>query len=273
LMAGISTQNDGDKIVMACVVAIGGGELRDGETRSIDKYIVDLAGRAHPHHLFIPTASKEPQGYIDIVKHVYGDQLGCECDSLCILGAGKTADEIEEKIAWADIVYVGGGNTRFMMEAWARNGIDEVLKAKAREGMIVSGLSAGSICWFESGISDSEIMDVGEGQDYVKVSGLGLLPGCHSPHLDVREREEAFDRYLRSTDESFLGIENNCAIVVQGSGYRIIRSRPDKNAYVFRYSGKGIYEKILLEDEGKIEAIERLEAEPALRAAVEGEVC
>lgn len=258
---------------MAYVVAIGGGELRDGETFSIDKYIVDLAGRAHPHHLFIPTASKEPQSYIDIVKHVYGDQLGCECDSLRILGAGKGAEESEEKIAWADIVYVGGGNTRFMMEAWAKNGIDKMLKAKLQAGVVLSGLSAGSICWFEGGISDSEIMDNGEGRDYVKVGGLGLLPGCHSPHLDVRETDEAFRRYLQRNEESFLGIENNCAVMVDGSGYRIVRSRSDKNAYVFRYSGKGVYEKVLLKDKGEIEDIGRLETKRALRATVEGEVC
>lgn len=203
------------------IVAVGGGELRLGETESIDRAIVDLRGRAGPRHLFIPTASGEPEPYIENVARAYG-ALGCACFALR-LKAEPSAAEIEDAVLGADIVYVGGGDTATMLREWRRFGVDRLLDRAWRNGTILSGLSAGSICWFERGLSDSA--SFGEGADdwdYATVEALGFLPGAHCPHYDERAREGKFRAWLGRTDIDFIGIENLAALVVEDGRFRTL---------------------------------------------------
>ena len=125
------------------IVAIGGGELYLNKTLPIDKYIVELSGKKNPVALFIPTASGEPNGYIEAFNQVYGTKLGCLTDVLKIITEDPTDGEIKEKIASADIIYVGGGNTAKMMETWERRNVGFYLKEAYEKGTILAGLSAG----------------------------------------------------------------------------------------------------------------------------------
>lgn len=224
------------------LVLIGGGEIANGETLEIDRYIVESCKKERPHHLFIPTASREPEGYIATVQKVY-ESLGCRCDSLCILDTGITHDEIEQKIDQADIIYVGGGNTKFMLREWAKAGVDKLLRAALQTDKVISGLSAGSICWFEYGISDSESFENDADWSYSYVDGLGALRGCLCPHFDDREKEDRFRRFLASNRKSFLAIENNCAVSIQKDSYRIVRSDKHKNAYIVTPTAHGMIKR------------------------------
>ncbi|MBN1241361.1 MAG: Type 1 glutamine amidotransferase-like domain-containing protein [Spirochaetales bacterium] len=209
------------------IVAIGGGELRLGETEHIDRAIVDLCRRAEPRHLFIPTASGEPEPYIENVARVY-DALGCACSALR-LKAEPSAAEIEDAVLGADIVYVGGGDTATMLREWRRFGVDRLLERAWRGGAIMSGLSAGSICWFERGLSDSASFgDGADDWDYATIEALGFLPGAHCPHYDERSREGKFRAWLGRTDIDFIGVENRAALVVEGGRFRTLAAgRPD----------------------------------------------
>ena len=137
------------------IVVIGGGQLRRLETLPIDRRIVELAGRKRPGALFIPTASGDPEEYIHSFHDVYGRRLRCRTDVLTLTRNRPAPREIAAVIRRADLVYVGGGNTYRMMRIWRRLGVDRLLREAAGRGTVLSGLSAGAICWFRIGHSDS----------------------------------------------------------------------------------------------------------------------
>lgn len=113
---------------MGKIVAIGGGEMKLGETTEIDREIIRLTGKTHPHLLFLPTASNDAVTYYDSVKQHFGEELGCKTDVLFLIDNEPHLKEIEKKICSADCVYVGGGNTAKMMRVWRRTGAAQMLK-------------------------------------------------------------------------------------------------------------------------------------------------
>ena len=132
------------------IVAIGGGEIgRPGtkiETLEIDEEILRLSGKKNPKLLFIPTASGDSAGYIDVVETYFGIKLGCTVDTLLLWGTDLSEREIEKKIESADIIYVGGGNTLSMIRLWKKLGVDTLLQNAAERGVVLSGVSAGAVC-------------------------------------------------------------------------------------------------------------------------------
>ena len=139
---------------MGKIVAIGGGVLRDGESDSIDSFILELSGKENPRALFIPTASYDSPEYTETFTEVFGE-LGCSIDVLNLLGRNPSEDELRSKILSPDIIYVGGGNTLKMMRRWRRLGVDGFIRQAWEAGAVLSGVSAGAICWFDWGHSDS----------------------------------------------------------------------------------------------------------------------
>jgi len=152
------------------------------------------------------------------------------------------------------LVLIGGGNTKFMLREWGKAGVDKLLTEALQTDKVVSGLSAGSICWFEYDISDSESFGNDEDWNYSYVGGLGALRGCHCPHFDDREKESRFDRFLALNKKSFLAIENNCAISIQKDSYRIVRSDKNKNAYIVMPAAHGMM-KTKVKESGDIHDI------------------
>ena len=238
---------------MGTIVAIGGGEIRLSETLAIDATIVELSGKSEPRVLFIPTASGEPDAYIESVKNIYGGRLGCEFESLRILRGDDDEAAVEDKIDSADIIYVGGGNTRMMLEAWREHGVLPRLRDAYAKGTILSGLSAGSVCWFQRAISDSDGFE-SEEWEYCHVDGMGLLPWCHTPHYDIRKQEAKFRDFVMRNESRAIAIENNCAIVFAGEGYRVVKSDPAARAFLLRGGEDGMGE-LPIPPEGKIEEL------------------
>ena len=211
------------------IVAIGGGELSDLDTLPIDKEIVRLSGKKKPVALFIPTASGDAQGYIECFKSIYGIKLGCRTDELLLVKERLSKKEISQKIFSADIIYVGGGNTFRMLKIWKKCGVDELLKQAYKKGIILSGLSAGAICWFKYGLSDSRKF-VGNNDNFafMRVSGLGIIPCTVSPH-HVREkekREPGLAAIMHKTSGVGLAIDDNAAILIQNNEYKVLTSKP-----------------------------------------------
>ena len=220
---------------MGKIVAIGGGEIATGETRSIDKEIISLTGVDRPRALFIPTASSDSEGYWEVFRAVYGRRLGCRTDVLYLLGVSPTREELEERILSADLVYVGGGNTLKMMRRWRRLGVDRVLEEAWRRGTVLCGLSAGCICWFSWGHSDSMAFYDPEGWQYVRVKGMGLIDALGCPHYDSDTagvpRAEEFQRMVRKHADVGIAIDDRCALEVVDDAYRVITSRADGGVY------------------------------------------
>lgn len=225
---------------MGKIVAIGGGEIgrpREGggnypvETTSIDKEIIALSGKTNPRLLFIPTASGDSEGYVEVVKTHFGKRLGCLVDVLRLVKNPPSFEHIKEQILSADIVYVGGGNTLKMMRIWRRLGVDQVLLEAYEKGIVLSGLSAGSICWFSFGNSDS-LSFTSSSKDFIRVSGLGLIHALHCPHYDVEERrKEGLKNMMKKTSGVAIALENCAAIMFVDGEYRVCTSKSGATAY------------------------------------------
>lgn len=231
LVKGYQLYNQGGGLSMKKIVAIGGGELSKRETYAIDVEIVKLSGKSQPKVLFVPTASFEPAGYCERFKNLYESELGGEVKVLYLLDNTLSTEAIEEQILWADIIYVGGGDTSHMLKVWQSKGVDQCLKKAYDQGTLLCGLSAGSICWFKYGQSeiDSEVSE--DGYDYMILEGLNLIPAFHCPHFNEGRRAEVFYQMMASQNEVGIALENNCAIAIIGDSYRILTSEPHRKGY------------------------------------------
>ena len=228
---------------MGKIIAIGGGEIGKYETLAFDREIVALTGKKHPKALFIPTASGEAPGYIETFNRVYGKRLGCKTDALLLLKRRPDVKELKEKVLGSDLVYVGGGNTLMMMRRWRAVGLDKVLLEAYSKGVVLSGLSAGSICWFEYGHSDSVKFYHPDNWDYIKVKGLGLIKGINCPHFSDEERRRDFSMFMKKHAGVGIAIDSRAALEVVDGNYRVLTARNGDGIYRIYRAGKRIVVK------------------------------
>ena len=244
------------------IVAIGGGNIRVRGTAPIDREIIRLSGKKHPVLLFIPTASSDAEDYCKQIQEYFGEFLKCKTRVLLLIREHPSKEQIRRKIQSADIVYVGGGNTLKMMRLWRRLGVDKLLKTVYQKGTVLCGISAGSICWFDSGHSDSLSFYSPRSWKYINVKGLGLIKGIHCPHYNSRTlgipRRRDFCDMIRKIGGIGIAIENNCAIeFIDGKFYKVIASRVNARAYrVCRSDGEVFVERI--QQEAQLAPIRKL---------------
>lgn len=219
---------------MGRIVAIGGGDLGKGHTRPIDRHIVALTGRRRPNALFIPTASGDNVQYWGKFRRVYGRRLGCRCDVLYAMAERPSMRTIRRKVDGADLIYVGGGNTLKMMRRWHFLGIDRALRRAYRRGAVLCGASAGAICWFEHGHSDSLRGYGHQDWEYIRVSGLGLLRGTLCPHFHQEDREADFLDMIRRRGGLGVALDDGCALEVVEGQYRVLAAVRSAKAYTVR---------------------------------------
>lgn len=194
---------------MSRVICIGGGEIKNRETLAIDEYIAaeakKAAGERRACGLFIPTASHDCMPYYNTFHKVYTGIFDIKTDVALTVGREFDREKMAAKFARADFIYVGGGNTVYMLEQWKETGLTELIRAAFERGVLIAGLSAGAICWFEDMYSDSVV----EGE-YTMYSGLGWIKGKISPHYN--ERTLDFDETVLYNRFRAWGIENNAAL-------------------------------------------------------------
>jgi len=227
------------------IVAIGGGEIRRKGTEDIDREIIRLSHSAYPDVLFIPTASSDSEKYGRRFGEYFGEFLKCKTDVLRLIEERPSAQQIERKILSADIIYVGGGNTLYMMRVWRRLGVDKLLRAAYEKGIVLAGVSAGAICWFDSGHSDSMSFYNPQDWQYINVKGLGFVTGVHCPHYNSMTRgvprRRAFREMIGKIGGVGIALDNNCAIeFIDGRLYRVISSKPYAQAYRLRKRGLSV---------------------------------
>ncbi len=195
------------------ILAIGGGEGKGRESEpeklAIDGYIASeakkAAGTRRACGLFLPTASHDCMPYYNTFHKVYTGIFGLKTDVALTVNREIDLEKMRRKFEAADFVYVGGGNTVFMIEHWKKTGLLSLIKEAYERGTFIAGLSAGAICWFEEMYSDSVI----EGE-YAMYEGLGWLKGKISPHYD--ERMLDFDRIVMYNKYRAWGVENDAAL-------------------------------------------------------------
>jgi dipeptidase E len=206
---------------MGKIVAIGGGEIKDRETEKIDRQILELTGKSKPKILFIPTASSDAEGYWTTFRD-YFSSMGAIPSVLKLVENAPTRTEIENTILSSDAVYVGGGNTRKMLDIWKEKGVDQILRSAYEKGIVLSGLSAGAICWFEFGSSDSPAFDNPEDKKLILLPALGFVKGLFSPH-HIREpfRNDQLPQILKQAEgtTAFAADDKSALVIIDGKAH------------------------------------------------------
>jgi peptidase E len=159
------------------IIACGGREL--WYPQLID-HVLSFAKRERPKVLFVPTASGDDETYMRLFRMAFG-RRACDLEVLRLFS--RTVADLDALIRDQDVVIVGGGNTANMLAIWRLHGVDTALRAAYDGGTVLTGWSAGCICWFEGGTTDSFTPELGPLHD-----GLGFLRGSASPHYDSEGR-------------------------------------------------------------------------------------
>ena len=158
----------------------GGGFTMEPANPLLDDYVLSLARSREPKILFLPTASGDSDAYL---LTFYQALAGTDCEPAHLSLFSRTVGDIGALIREQDIVMVGGGNTANMLAIWRLHGVDRALRDAYQSGTILTGWSAGCLCWFEGGITDSFTPELGPLRD-----GLELLAGSACPHYDSEDR-------------------------------------------------------------------------------------
>ena len=160
---------------MGDIIAIGGASFAaEPRNLALDRYILDQTKKDRPNVLFIPTATGDADPYIAKFYNAYAS-LDARPQHLPFF---QRTPDLRRLILGQDAIYVGGGNTKSMLAVWREWGLDDLLREVSASGTVLAGVSAGAICWFEQGVTDSWA------DALHPLDGLGLLAGSCCPHYD-----------------------------------------------------------------------------------------
>ena len=221
------------------IIAIGGGGFgRNPEKPIIENYIVSLSKSEKPNITFFPTASAEDSNYIDNFYEAFS-QIHCNPKHISLF---KNTPDLKSIINNSDIIYVGGGNTKSMLAVFREWDLDKMIVEAYKKGVILAGVSAGAICWFDKGVTDSW-----EG-DLRVLDCMKVLNGTCCPHYDGEEkRKPSVKSFLKNKEiESCYCIEDGAALHFKNEKIKkSISFYENKNSYhVYLKNEKLIEEKI-----------------------------
>jgi dipeptidase E len=218
---------------MRQIIALGGGGFSmEPENTLLDTYILKQSDKDNPKICFIPTASGDSEDYIQRYYSFF-QKLNCRPSHLSLFRPATR--DLESFILEKDIIYVGGGNTKNLLALWKEWGLDTILKKAWNQGILLAGISAGSICWFEEGVTDS----YGEGLE--QLSCLGFLKGSNCPHYDGEaDRRPAYHKLIREKKiQEGIAADDGVAIhYIEQEISNIVSSRPTSKAYRVSYDNK-----------------------------------
>lgn len=207
------------------IIAIGGGGFgRNPKHNLIEKYILKQSNIKKPNVLFIPTASAEDKSYIVNFYSCFS-RLECSPSHLTFFQRTPRLDSLVNK---ADIIYVGGGNTKSMLAVWKEWKLDKLLLKAYENGKILCGVSAGAICWFEQGITDSWASNLNA------MDCLGFIDGMACPHYqEEKDRRPSVHKLLKNKNAiSGYAIDGGAAVhFKKGEYYKSLQFYSNSNVY------------------------------------------
>ncbi|TQR16544.1 peptidase E [Psychrobacillus soli] len=211
---------------MRQIIAMGGGGFSmEPENPLLDRYILKQSSKKRPKICFIGTASGDADSYIEKFYHFFQQEV-CEPTHLSLFK--PPTRDIQKFILEQDILYVGGGNTKNLMVLWKEWELDIAIRQAYNNGTILSGISAGSLCWFEEGVTDSY------GDELEPISCLGLISGSNCPHYDGEEdRRPVYQKFI---EEGIIGAgyaaDDGVALHFVNEKLKdVVSSRPQANGY------------------------------------------
>jgi peptidase E len=211
---------------MKQIIALGGGGFSmEPENPLLDKYILHQSEKSNPKICFIATASGDSDNYISRFYHFFEKQ-DCQPSHLSLFN--PPTRDLESFLLEKDIIYVGGGNTKNLLVLWKEWGLDTILRKAWEQGIVLAGISAGSLCWFEEGVTDS----YGDGLEPLKC--LGFLKGSNCPHYDGEsERRPSYQKLIatNSIKPGYAADDGVAIHFIDQEISQIVSSRPNAKAY------------------------------------------
>lgn len=204
---------------------MGGMLVPETGNFKLEEYILAASGVPKPRVCFVPTASGDDSIYVSRFFETYS-RFNVALSVLRFFA--RTPADLRAYLFGFDVVHVGGGNTRSMLAVWRDWGFDTVLREAYEHGIVLCGSSAGSICWFEGGVTDSVAGDL------TALDGLGFLPGSNCPHYDGEaERRPSYQRLvLEGTLGDGIACDDGAGLhFVDGKLAKVASARPDARAY------------------------------------------
>ena len=226
------------------IVAIGGGGFTfDAGRSAVEEHVIALArgvsGRERPRLSFIGTASGDHEAGIARFYEVFTDVA--ETSHLELFD--RSVEDIPAYLLAQDAVFVGGGNTASMLAVWRAHGVDTALREAHEAGVVLSGRSAGSICWFEGGTTDLFGPTLRE-----VTGGLGFIAGSNSPHYDGEpERRPTYQALVASgVLPSGIAVDDDAAAIYDGPTLvEIVAAHVGPAAYRVEMTADGVVETVL----------------------------
>jgi dipeptidase E len=211
-------------LVVQNLVAMGGGFTMDPTSTLLDDYVLALTGRDVPRICFLPTASGDSEPYIARFYDRFRPEAECTHISLF----GRPPADLEKMLLGQDIIYVGGGNSANMLAIWRIHDVGPMLEKAWNAGVVLAGVSAGAICWFETGVTDSFGPLAA-----LRGGGLGLLPGSMCPHYDSDpERRPTYHRLVGEGMAGGFALDDGVAMHFAGTTHEAtVSARQGPRAY------------------------------------------
>ncbi len=228
-----------DSARVPTIVAMGGGGfMMEPDNPLLDDHALSLTGVERPKLCLLATATGDSESVIARFHGVFQERsvFASHCK---LFGAPRT--DLRSFLLGQDLIYVGGGNTANMLAVWRVHGVDKILREAWEAGVVMAGVSAGMICWFEAGATDS-FGPVAPLRD-----GLGFLAGSACPHYDGEvDRRPAYEGFVREGFPGGYAADDGAALVFRGTEPPVcVASRPKVGCYRVSLEGGAVVEAAL----------------------------
>jgi dipeptidase E len=221
------------------LIVLGGGGFSMEKNRTLDRYFLAATGKSTPRICFVGTASGDAESYR---YKFYEAMAGLDCRATHLSLMQPPTADLASFVFEQDAIFVGGGNTRSLLALWREWGLDTALRAGYHQGVVLGGISAGMICWFEFGITDSTPGALSP------LPCLGWMPGTACPHYDGEpERRPAFHRLLgeHRIPAGYAADDGAALHFVDDALHEVVASRPDARAYRLSLQERMVVEEAL----------------------------
>jgi peptidase E len=220
------------------IVAFGGGGFSMEPGGLLDAYVLASCGKPRPRVCFLPTASGDADHYVVRFYKTFGGRA--ETSHLPLFRRDAGPRDLRAALLGQDVVYVGGGCLLSMLAVWRAHGLDAILREAWEAGVLLCGLSAGSLCWYETGLTAYHH----EPRPY---EGLGLLPHSNAVHYgDEPERRPQYHAALLGGMRGGYAASDGAALHFEGTELsRVVTSRPAARAYRVDAVGGEVVEREL----------------------------
>jgi len=219
------------------IVAFGGGGFSmESGNPLLDDYVLGLAKAERPRVCFLPSASGDADHYIVRFYRAFSAHR-CEPSHISLFRREQGPSDLRRHLLSQDLIYVGGGSVVSLLGVWRAHGIDSILREAWEAGVILCGLSAGSLCWFAEAVTGFH----GEPK---RLQAMGLLPFSNCVHYERGgERRDAYHHFLLAGMRGGYAAEDGAALHFVGEELsRVVASRPQARGYRLDVAGRRVVE-------------------------------